>query len=365
MYTPFEAGFLKNTAYSAVQPDIHWAVRKLDTTMRKIEAAAAAADEDCPVCWKPLIAVGNEEQQPIISLKTCGHQFHQACIIEWINPTIPPLTTKGLDSAALLFEKEADRAHILHRRSRRTDAGHSHHQELVKIDLMKQRGILNSPASGDLSVAKSQCPMCRKTIFDVQIQTTDSIELMQLRLRLTNLAYQVCGYQRSEKENKERTALQEFLNKRWAEHLKQNPTYSIGPRLKDCVRLFKLARLILRDEAWRFMRKNTLGTTQHMRVLQLISFFENIALSEELVPAFFLSYPVLNEDWNLDSTFQKFSPLTSDPALFCSNIWTTITQRREGVVASVGFGATPQPGVSATQASKVSADGDVEMLDAL
>lgn len=279
--------------------------------------AAAATDQDCPICSEALIAAKGEEQQAVVGLEICGHQFHQVCIMAWINPIIPPYKTRKIDSAALLFEK-ATRADIPPMHSLPVITSHPDYQKLFKIDLMRHQGLLKHPTSGDIAAAKKNCPMCRKAIFTFNLEHTDSLELMQVRLRLTNLAYQVCGFRRTGREHTDRIALQQFLAWRWAEETscKQDGTVVSMPGWADCVRLFKLARLSLRDEAWRYMRDYILLASEQMRVLQLITFFENIKLRSDLVAAFFMLDPTLNQDWVFNQTTERFHHLTTDPVSF-------------------------------------------------
>lgn len=57
--------------------------------MRRFNAAAAN-EPDYPVCSEALIAAKGGEQQAVVGLGVCGHQFHQVYIMAWINPIIPP-----------------------------------------------------------------------------------------------------------------------------------------------------------------------------------------------------------------------------------------------------------------------------------
>ncbi|KAL8754923.1 MAG: hypothetical protein Q9199_004006 [Rusavskia elegans] len=299
----------------------------------------------------------------------------------WISPIIPPDKPRKIDSAALLFEK-ATRADIPSRHSPPVITSHPDYQKLFEIDLMRDQGLLKHPTSGDLAAAKKNCPLCRKAIFTFNLEHTDSLELMQVRLRLTNLAYQVCGFRRTGREQTERIALQQFLAWRWAEETscKQDGTVVSMPDWADCVRLFKLARLGLRDEAWRYMRDYILLASEQMRVLQLITFFENIKLRSDLVAAFFMLDPTLNQDWVFNQTTERFHHLTTDPVSFCTSLWIRVAPKSDlfgwdvvaivkvdmkEQVAALGHEAGCQSNRSTPESSVVPADGDIDMPDAL
>ncbi|KAL8671015.1 MAG: hypothetical protein Q9168_004467 [Polycauliona sp. 1 TL-2023] len=381
MRTPFGDVPRSFTTYAGVQPDIQKAMCKLDTTLLKIDVSAVAADVDCGICSTTLVAAHNEEQEPIIGLPTCVHRFHRDCIMGWMNPIAPPCEKGELDSTALLFEKQADRAHILHAHPQPTETDHSHNQELVTIDPLGPGNRLSHPTPGDLAAAKTKCPMCRKPVFAFRIKHMDSLELVQLRLRLANLAYLLNGFQRPNKEQTDRAAVQQFLTRRWAEVTagKQQSAWAYVPAWVDCVRLFKLARLILRDQARRYMQYFHLEAPHLIRVCQLIGFYENVQLRPGNLIAFFQPNPDLNEDWNFNLTMEKFHRLTTDPASFCSFIRVVVApglnylgSKSEAATVEIDIDGTAPDfvikgragGSTAAAVSKTSAEGDTEMPDA-
>ncbi|KAL8851448.1 MAG: hypothetical protein Q9221_003627 [Calogaya cf. arnoldii] len=338
-------------------------------------------DQDCSICYEPLVAANGIKQQTILTLAGCSHRFHDLCIMEWINPILSPLTTRQLDDAALQFEDKVNSADTRVRPSHPVPTSHVDYQNLFEINLMsthtETRGLITQPISGNLETAKRNCPMCRNAIFPFPLHHTDSLELMQVRLRLANLAYQIYGFQRTFWEKTHRANVIRFLAWRWSEALYHQDGRSLGmPVWEDCLRLFKLARLSLRDEAWRYMRDHSLPAEEQIRVLQLIAFFESIKLRNDLVPAFFTLDSVLNQDWIYEQTAQSFQHLNTNLASFCTSLRISVVPEPDlsgsGMFAVVKVDARRQiahedyrPTSQTTpMSSELATDEDISMPDA-
>ncbi|KAL8957006.1 MAG: hypothetical protein Q9193_005614, partial [Seirophora villosa] len=103
--------------------------------------------------------------------------------------------------------------------------------------------------SEEPTTQSSHCPLCRETAFNTAFPCcTDTLRLLRARLRLTNLAYGIFSFERSEAETSERNAITTFLRRRHSDSvvLEEEPSLPSAP---DCRRIFTTARRQLRDDA--------------------------------------------------------------------------------------------------------------------
>ncbi|KAL8725195.1 MAG: hypothetical protein Q9166_007503 [cf. Caloplaca sp. 2 TL-2023] len=317
----------------------------------------------------------------ILTLEHCNHHFHEYCLMKWLGPIFLPPATKLLDPVVRVLEKRSDILETLGQlpltsASRETlvemvdtdlagydvdatveaalEESYGADDELGEgeIRAVPQAdagaldrvptfiGVNNIPDFQDLPPANPftdlrftrevrmsdlpgwipshSCPYCRQpvTINDISCHT-DTLQMIRVRLRLTNLAYQCFGIKRTDRETTEHKSIQAFLARHYADDQLLNAT---TPIMLYYRRIVKQARLTLRQEVFRYMKHHRLTSAESLRVMQLAMFFENFKLNEERELYFFSPNPHLDFDWAFAPSVEEFRFLHSSPATFCRNL---------------------------------------------
>ncbi|KAL8767553.1 MAG: hypothetical protein Q9209_005970 [Squamulea sp. 1 TL-2023] len=167
------------------------------------------------------------------------------------------------------------------------------------------------------------CPHCRQfTDIGPLNCHADTIQLIRSRFRLTNLAYQAFGFKHSEHERQERKAIRAFLRRRSEDNdilgIERSENWT---RTSLAVRIFKQARLSLRDEAFRYIKLNRLPAADLLRIMQLTAFFENFELSSDEADLFFNPDPILDEDWDFQPSVWDYMWVNVDAKEFCDKMF--------------------------------------------
>ncbi|KAL8988718.1 MAG: hypothetical protein Q9177_002255 [Variospora cf. flavescens] len=141
------------------------------------------------------------------------------------------------------------------------------------------------------SARNYSCPLCREHAFHSRLRIcSDIVQLLRIRYRLTDLAYSMFGYERSAHEERERTAIIEFLSRRYTDILIESRR-EITPCPPDCRAIFWLARQTLRNNLGDYQKKYKLTAAEQLRVMQLDVVFENYQLMDRAIPYFFDPHP--------------------------------------------------------------------------
>ncbi|KAL8860021.1 MAG: hypothetical protein Q9178_003570 [Gyalolechia marmorata] len=166
-----------------------------------------------------------------------------------------------------------------------------------------------------------QCPYCRRPAFfsgPVGCHA-DTLQLIRVRLRLTDLAYRCLGFSRTDQENKDREIAIKYLDRRHADNITLGEReIPLTPR--SCRRVFKQARSMLRKEACVYdIRHEIEDAHDDALVEQFATFFEKFGLRDEHTAFFFDANPAFNDilwakDFNV-SEYQK-RLLTEDDRRF-------------------------------------------------
>lgn len=142
------------------------------------------------------------------------------------------------------------------------------------------------------------CPYCRGSAFFEKLIDchADTLQLIRVRLRLTDLAYRCLGFIHADQEQKDRATIIEFLNRRHADNV------TLGEREipltpSSCRRVFRQARSILRKDAYTYAVGHRLehGSEDYSRVMRFGTFFEKLRLRDEEIPFFFDANPEFND----------------------------------------------------------------------
>ncbi|KAL8784494.1 MAG: hypothetical protein Q9213_003931 [Squamulea squamosa] len=190
-------------------------------------------------------------------------------------------------------------------------------------DIRFTRGVLVSDLRPNNAIPT--CPHCRQlTDLGPLNCHADTIQLIRSRFRLTNLAYQAFGFKPSAREQQERKSIRAFLRRRNDDNaiLDIERLEHWTPTSSTAVRVFKQARLSLRDEAYRYLKLNTrLSATEILRVMQLVSFFENFELSSDEADLFFNPDAILDEDWGFQPSVWEYMWVNVDAKGFCEKMF--------------------------------------------
>ena len=155
----------------------------------------------------------------------------------------------------------------------------------------------------DISPFKSRessysCPYCRRSAFFKGLIEchADTLQLIRIRLRLTDLAYRCLDFDHTDKELYERAIVVDFLNRRHADNITLGER-EIPLRPSSCKRVFRQARSILRKEAHTYSIGHGLqhGSEEDSRVMRFATFFEHFHLRDQDIPFFFDANPAFND----------------------------------------------------------------------
>ncbi|KAL8839866.1 MAG: hypothetical protein Q9170_001546 [Blastenia crenularia] len=193
-------------------------------------------------------------------------------------------------------------------------------QDLGPIDLLdvssRERQLL--PRNSPLAPRGHHCPLCRQLPFGREVQChADTLQLLRIRVHLTDLAYACFQFDRSYQENADRKDIRCFLERRHEDNLALGER-EIQPSPHECRRIFKKARETLRSEAYYYMQTIVcLSAAERLRVMQLATFFENYELQDDRIDAFFNSMPDHNDNQrHLSFTAENIQALYQNPKKF-------------------------------------------------
>lgn len=194
-------------------------------------------------------------------------------------------------------------------------------QELHPVNLFDGSFARTHTLSSDHPTARSACcPLCRQPAFGLPLSChADTLQLLRVRLRLSDLAYASYGFILTEDENEVRRMIVEFLQRRHEDNRRIGEC-EILPTARDCKRIFRQARLTLREEALRHIQSGgTHDTAAQSAVLKLILFYENFTLEDGQINWFFDPAPSYLNAWNLEELMQDEPTLLhDDPRMFCN-----------------------------------------------
>ncbi|KAI4243336.1 MAG: hypothetical protein L6R40_003508 [Gallowayella cf. fulva] len=162
------------------------------------------------------------------------------------------------------------------------------------------------------------CPLCRSEVFFGRLVTChgDTLQLIRVRLRLTDLAYRCLDYVRTDQEQKDREIVTQFLARRHADNI------AIGEReipltVQNCRTMFKQARLLLLEKAFIYSMEHRIQGAEHLTTVQFGMFFEWFHLQDEQIPLFFDPNPAFGESLGgFEMTREQKQMFMNDPMTF-------------------------------------------------
>ncbi|KAL9014898.1 MAG: hypothetical protein Q9173_000453 [Seirophora scorigena] len=173
--------------------------------------------------------------------------------------------------------------------------------------------------SGEPTTQSSRCPLCRKRAFDRASRCcSDTLRLIRVRLRLTNLAYGIFGFERGEVEDSERAAITAFLQRRYSDSVVLDEESPL-PSAPECRRIFTAARDQLRNEAYQYLyaHRGRLSAVEQLHVMQLVTVFEHFRLQDAHMPLFFGGDPSMDRhEWRLEWSAEQLRAISEHPEYF-------------------------------------------------
>ncbi|KAI4175932.1 MAG: hypothetical protein LQ346_007977 [Caloplaca aetnensis] len=163
-----------------------------------------------------------------------------------------------------------------------------------------------------------RCPLCRQPAFRSSPPCHfDSLQLLRIRCRITDLAYALFEFDQDEQEAEDREDLVQFLHRR---HL---DTVALGehetlPLPSEARAMFRQARWELRQRAYRYMQSHNLTATEQLRIVQLATIFENFHLKDTDIP--FMFHPIPKRIRENRMTLDDVRKLNQDPRSFFSDL---------------------------------------------
>ncbi|KAL8942984.1 MAG: hypothetical protein Q9216_001340 [Gyalolechia sp. 2 TL-2023] len=168
---------------------------------------------------------------------------------------------------------------------------------------------------------RGNCPLCRGCAFDFESPChVDSLQLLRVRLRLNDLAYVFFRYEHTTWEKSNRIDTAKFLERRY------NDSVTLGepeklPGSSECRKLFKEARHALRVSAYRYMQVHRLSATEQLRVVQLVTFYENFELRDDMITYFFDPKPQYHgKGWKVWFPSRELQSFSNDPKGLLSRV---------------------------------------------
>ncbi|KAL8720041.1 MAG: hypothetical protein Q9225_003034 [Loekoesia sp. 1 TL-2023] len=197
--------------------------------------------------------------------------------------------------------------------------GDADSQALAPIDIFNNTlPNPNGVSRHNPSAARSHhCPLCRRLPFGQEVLChVDTLQLLRVRLRLTDLAYACFHFQRRPEETKDRAGTVYFLHRRHADN-EALGEHEILPFPQECRKIFKHARHTLRIEAYRYMQRHRLSAAEQLRVVQLITLFENFELQDEQIAFFFDPHPYYDtREWSCEFSAEEIQSMYENPKEF-------------------------------------------------
>ncbi|KAL8647239.1 MAG: hypothetical protein Q9226_006516 [Calogaya cf. arnoldii] len=159
------------------------------------------------------------------------------------------------------------------------------------------------------------CPYCRQDARLGELNNdADTVQLIRVRFRLANLAYQCLNFSRTLQEEKDQNNIAKFLHRRYEDNnvlaIEDVDEWTLTDRGEH---LFKQARLTLREEVFQYMKQNTLTNAEQLRIMQLATFYENFKLKFRDQGFFFGTCSMLDERWDYDPTGEEYRYLNVNP----------------------------------------------------
>ncbi|KAL9056057.1 MAG: hypothetical protein Q9206_002883 [Seirophora lacunosa] len=212
-----------------------------------------------------------------------------------------------------------------------------------------------------LSPAKSHCcPLCRQNAFSTRPPTgSDTIQLLRVRQRLTDLAYAIFGFERTKQEERARDAIILFLSRRYADTIAEGEQ-EVTPSPVDCRGIFNIAQEILRKNISDYRYHYKLSTIEQLRIVQLDLVFANWELGEQNIPYFFDPRPPQSE-LRVDLSRDDMRALGEDPKKF----FRTIRFPETTSIPRAIKGASEPSAIASHAKTAIHVDEDVEMSDAI
>ncbi|KAL8731574.1 MAG: hypothetical protein Q9181_004248 [Wetmoreana brouardii] len=195
-------------------------------------------------------------------------------------------------------------------------------QELPPANIFDSSFPRIAAASSNSPTARSkQCPLCRQPAFDNESSPhADTVQLLRVRLRLMNLFFACYKLPPSPLGQIDRAHIEYFLERRHADNMAAGDQEVI-PSLRNCKRIFKQARLQLRGEMYRAMRKfASHGTHTQINILYMVAFYENFVLKDEHVKYFFDPDPGADQKWQWCVATDHMRYLFEKPRKFCQSL---------------------------------------------
>ncbi|KAI4241122.1 MAG: hypothetical protein L6R40_004761 [Gallowayella cf. fulva] len=317
----------------------------------------------------------------MLVLEGCKHQFHEYCLMEWLSPIRLPQGSQDLDPIMRMMEARSNLIHTLGRlpfssafRKRfdqltARDLAEGRLQALIpqamaEVDAMDEEleevengeehlfhtdspqgtptnNVDNGLESQNISpvnlltdiqltrnvlvqeirrdTTSPTCPYCRQPANINNISChTDTLQIIRVRLRLANLAYQCFNFKLNRSEIAERRHIQQFLLRRFLDNILLSPEPIPTP--PHCRRIFTLARLTLREQVFRYTRAHRLTSHEQLRITQLATFYENFALRDKDIKWFFEPDAHLDLTWDFTPSAGEFRLLHRNPREFCQRL---------------------------------------------
>ncbi|KAL8813400.1 MAG: hypothetical protein Q9200_000298 [Gallowayella weberi] len=140
------------------------------------------------------------------------------------------------------------------------------------------------------------CPYCRTPAFfpgliDCHV---DTLQLIRVRLRLTDLAYCCLDFTPTPQELKARQTTMDFLARRHADNL-ANGEREIPLTRSNCRHLFKQAHLMLFEKAFVYCLEHELQGADFVATAQFGLYFKHSELQDHQIPYFFDPNPAYSD----------------------------------------------------------------------
>ncbi|KAI4127359.1 MAG: hypothetical protein LQ338_003235 [Usnochroma carphineum] len=220
-------------------------------------------------------------------------------------------------------------------RTASTNHGSHDSQDLPPLNLFDGSILdLHVSRSSQEAARSSQCPLCRQFTFAKYARChSDTVQLMRVRLRLTDLAYACFNFDRSAHEEEERDEIQMLLERRYDDNVALGEEELIR-RPAECRKIFTQARETLRRAAYMYMQTHTLSAAEQLRIVQLAMFFENFKLKDKYIPYFFDPRPELDDrQFEMDLSVEDIRDLNEDPKRFFEE-QDLVTRVEDGITRS-------------------------------
>ncbi|KAL9011790.1 MAG: hypothetical protein Q9173_003398 [Seirophora scorigena] len=176
---------------------------------------------------------------------------------------------------------------------------------------------------------KYGCPLCRQPAFPaLPTCSSDTVQLLRVRRRLTDFAYALLGFQRNAHEERFREQIVKFLDRRHADTLASGEAETV-PALPEARKIFSKARVALSQHADRYMReKRESSTSDRESIRRIVTVFDNFNLEEEHVAFFFDPNPELDtSNFTVQLSEEDMQVLRQYPIRFFSELEIVLTTK--------------------------------------